>query len=169
MAELQAMNVPHDDGARAELVFRGEILVHRQVPALVRAIANDSDRWDIRELRERRAAGKKGDYPLLPVATEPVETADELRIVIEPGDLLCFSGAHLHGSVANTSGLTRFSAEFRTVNERDRRDGRGARNDGRVRPALRWSCSEVSRTEDPWNRNRGRQVRSAGHAVAPGG
>ncbi|MFQ5973662.1 MAG: hypothetical protein ACE5Q3_15145 [Alphaproteobacteria bacterium] len=261
MPELKAMNFPLDDGARAGLIFRGDILVHRQVPALVemlaladrlirgafhprapvlahascdpaefaaraeklratfrrhaeikrlhmraleqvgvelretfwdvlrlrvqpsgtsresatvrslpphrdtwgsnlmeqinwwhpiypvardrtmvvypayweRPIANDSDRWDIRELRKRRARGEKGDYPLLPVATEPVETKGELPIVIEPGDLLCFSGAHLHGSVANESGLTRFSAEFRTVNEQDRGDGRGPRNvDGRA-------------------------------------
>lgn len=34
---------------------------------------------------------------MVPEPAEPVGIASELRIVVEPGDLLCFSGAHLHG------------------------------------------------------------------------
>ena len=48
--------------------------------------------------------------------------------MIEPGDMLCFSGAHLHASVPNTSGRARFSVETRTVNIDDMHNDRGAPN-----------------------------------------
>ena len=66
-------------------------------------------------------------------------------MVIEPGDLLCFSGAHLHASVPNTSGETRVSVELRTVSRDDLARGRGAPDlDGRA-PAtpLYWFRSMV--------------------------
>jgi hypothetical protein len=43
-----------------------------------------------------------------------------------PGQVLLFSGAQLHTSIPNTSGLARYSVDFRTVDTRDLRDGRGA-------------------------------------------
>jgi hypothetical protein len=46
---------------------------------------------------------------LVPEPSEPVDTASELRLVIEPGDLLCFSGAHVHAGVPNSAGVVRFS------------------------------------------------------------
>jgi ectoine hydroxylase-related dioxygenase (phytanoyl-CoA dioxygenase family) len=49
-------------------------------------------------------------------------------VVIDPGDMLCFSGAHLHASAANVSGFTRFSIESRTVNIDDLRHNRAAPN-----------------------------------------
>lgn len=64
----------------------------------------------------------------MPEPTETVDTASELRPVIEPGNLLCFSGAHLHASVPNTTGVARFSVEVRTVDTGDAADGRGAPN-----------------------------------------
>jgi len=48
---------------------------------------------------------------LVPEPSEPVDTASELRLVIEPGDLLCFSGAHVHAGVPNSAGVVRFSGE----------------------------------------------------------
>ena len=90
-------------------------------------IANTRADWDLAEIRERRRAGEPTeDLPIVPEPTEPVATASELRMVIEPGDLLCFSGAHLHASVPNHSDRTRVSAELRTVNLDDLREGRGA-------------------------------------------
>jgi hypothetical protein len=76
----------------------------------------------------------------VPEPTERVDRSAELRIVIEPRDLLCFSGAHLHASVPNTSGQTRFSVEVRTVLLDDIVAGRGAPNlDGRApRVPLEW-------------------------------
>ena len=59
--------------------------------------------------------------------------ARELPILIEPGDLLCFSGAHLHASRPNRTGTVRVSVDSRTVDLVDHRAGRGAKDvDGRA-------------------------------------
>ena len=86
-------------------------------------LKNTSAQWDLEEIRAGRV-----DAPVVPEPTETVRTASELRPVIEPGDLLCFSGAHLHASVPNTTGVARFSVEVRTVDAGDAADGRGAPN-----------------------------------------
>jgi hypothetical protein len=49
-----------------------------------------------------------------------------LTPVPSPGQVLLFSGAQLHKSVPNTSGLARFSVDFRTVDTRDLMARRGA-------------------------------------------
>ncbi len=90
-------------------------------------LANSSAAWDLDAIRERRRAGLPlGDLPLVPTPTSPPRTGSELRVVPGPGDLLCFSGAHLHASVPNTSSGTRVSVELRTVNADDLAHGRGA-------------------------------------------
>jgi hypothetical protein len=94
-----------------------------------RPLANTSASWDLRRVRE---------MPLVPRPSEPVDADSELRIVIEPGDLLCFSGAHLHASVPNTSGATRFSVELRTVTADDVQAGRGAPNLDAEAPRVAW-------------------------------
>ncbi|MYE58337.1 MAG: hypothetical protein F4X35_01955 [Alphaproteobacteria bacterium] len=89
-----------------------------------RPVPNSSAGWDIKALR---AAG--GDYPLLPEAARPEEPGEP--VLIEPGELLCFSGAHLHASRPNRTGRTRISIDLRTV---DVMDGQGAPNvDGLTR------------------------------------
>ena len=88
-------------------------------------VANTSAEWDYHELLARRRVGDDS-YPLLPLASGPIDRADAWACVIEPGDLLCFSGAHLHASVPNTTPLTRFSTEVRTVCVDDLRAGRAA-------------------------------------------
>lgn len=65
---------------------------------------------------------------MVPEPAEAVSTASELRPVTEPGDLLCFSGAHLHASVPNTTGVARFSVEVRTADVGDVAESRGAPN-----------------------------------------
>lgn len=50
----------------------------------------------------------------------------EMIPVPAPGQILLFSGAQLHKSIPNTSGLARYSVDFRTVDTRDLREGRGA-------------------------------------------
>lgn len=99
-----------------------------------RPIANTSADWDLDEIRARRRSGERDeDIPIVPEPSEPVDTSSELRIVIEPGDLLCFSGAHLHASVPNVSAGTRVSVELRTVSLDDFVRDRGAPNlDGRA-------------------------------------
>jgi hypothetical protein len=64
----------------------------------------------------------------LPRPAEPLELEPELRIVCEAGGLILFSSAHMHSSVPNTSGRTRFSIDFRTVNLDDLMSRRGAPN-----------------------------------------
>jgi hypothetical protein len=92
-----------------------------------RPIDNTSADWDLDEIRARRRSGERDeDIPIVPEPSEPVDTSSELRIVIEPGDLLCFSGAHLHASVPNVSDRARVSVELRTVNVHDLAHGRGA-------------------------------------------
>ncbi len=89
------------------------------------AITNTSGDWDYHELLARRRAGDDS-YPLLPVATGQVDDSSAWSCDISPGDLLCFSGAHLHASVPNTTPLTRFSTEVRTVCLDDLNHGRAA-------------------------------------------
>ena len=86
-------------------------------------LKNTSRGWDLEEIRAGRS-----DAPVVPGPAETVDPASELRPVIEPGDLLCFSGAHLHASVPNATGVARFSVEVRTVDAGDAADGRGAPN-----------------------------------------
>jgi hypothetical protein len=99
-----------------------------------RPVANTSATWDLDVVRaQARSAPSSARLPLVPEPTEPVDRSSELRIVIEPGDLLCFSGAHVHASVPNTSAETRFSVEVRTVLLDDIVAGRAAPNlDGRA-------------------------------------
>ena len=86
-------------------------------------LKNTSREWDLEEIRAGRSSA-----PVVPEPTETVDIASELRPVIEPGDLLCYSGAHLHASVPNTTGVARFSVEVRTVDIGDAADGCGALN-----------------------------------------
>jgi Phytanoyl-CoA dioxygenase (PhyH) len=111
-----------------------------------RPIANTSADWDLDAIRQRRRKGERDeDIPIVPEPTEPVDRASELRVVIEPGDLLCFSGAHLHASVPNVSGETRYSVELRTVADVDVERGRGAPDLDGAAPAvpLHWFRSMV--------------------------
>lgn len=110
-------------------------------PALFdRAVPNTSAEWDLDRLREA-----PGRYPLLPVLRGPLPgeaeagveaagiEAEEVPVLIRPGDLLCFSGAHLHASRPNRTGRVRVSVDSRIVALADVQAGRGAANvDGRA-------------------------------------
>jgi len=52
----------------------------------------------------------------------------QVRFVVPPGGVVLFSGAQLHSTVPNTSGRSRFSIDFRTVNIRDLEQRRSAPN-----------------------------------------
>jgi hypothetical protein len=51
-----------------------------------------------------------------PQPEEPIELEPQIRPITRAGGILLFSGAQLHSAVPNTSGKTRFSIDFRTVN-----------------------------------------------------
>ena len=95
-----------------------------------RALANTTATWSFAEYNAARKAATGGERPAYPAAPEPREAPDEapVPVVIAPGDMLCFSAAHLHASVLNASNLTRFSLEIRSANPDDIRAGRGAPN-----------------------------------------
>ena len=63
-----------------------------------------------------------------PVPNEEIQTSSEIRIAGNEGEVITFSGSHLHGTVANFTDKTRFSVDFRLLNLQDLLNGRGAPN-----------------------------------------
>ena len=78
--------------------------------------------------------------------------ADPIKIICPPAGLILFSGAHLHETVPNTSGIARYSIDFRTVHYGDAFAQLGATNvDARcsgttMQDYLR--CSDLSHLPD---------------------
>lgn len=93
-------------------------------------VPNDSERYNYyewnRKYRAAAATQTDGDSRPLPRPTDPVDTEYDIRVICPVGGIIIFSGAQLHSSVPNTSGVTRFSIDFRTVNVEDIRKGEGA-------------------------------------------
>jgi hypothetical protein len=93
-----------------------------------RAVRNTSDEFDYYVNNARRfAAGKSvgREGQARPAAIEHAPDVDLVPLPA-PGQILLFSGAQLHRSIPNTSGLARFSVDFRTVDVADVTAGRGA-------------------------------------------
>lgn len=63
-----------------------------------------------------------------PKPEEPIELDPNVRVVPDRGGVMMFSGNQLHSTVPNTSGRTRFSIDFRTINLADVASGTEARN-----------------------------------------
>jgi hypothetical protein len=70
----------------------------------------------------------KTDPRPLPRPDHPIEMHPQTRLVVPVGAVIVFSGAQMHSSVPNTSGVTRFSIDFRTVNLEDAAAKGGAPN-----------------------------------------
>jgi hypothetical protein len=70
----------------------------------------------------------KVDTRVQPKAEGAIELDPQVRVITPVGGLLIFSAAHLHSTVPNTTGKTRFSLDFRTVHLDDARAFRGAPN-----------------------------------------
>lgn len=83
--------------------------------------------WN-RTSRHNAAQFIKKDTRKQPQPEEPIELDPQIRVIAPPGGVLLFSGAQMHSSVPNTSGRTRFSIDFRTVNIDDVIAHRGAPN-----------------------------------------
>jgi hypothetical protein len=84
--------------------------------------------WNQVHRGEHVAKLTKSDPRPLPRPTSAIELDPQIRVVTAVGGVLLFSGAQLHSSVPNTSGVTRFSLDFRTVNLDDLVARRGAPN-----------------------------------------
>jgi hypothetical protein len=69
--------------------------------------------------RAQSTSQVKADTRKQPKATVPLALEPEVRVVCPPGGVMLFSGAHLHSTVANTSGRSRFSIDFRTAHHDD--------------------------------------------------
>jgi hypothetical protein len=78
--------------------------------------------------RKDAAAHVTSDTRKQPKAEEPVELEPQVRVVCKAGGIILFSAAQLHSTVPNTSGVARYSIDFRTVNITDVKAGRGAPN-----------------------------------------
>ncbi|MBX5489767.1 MAG: phytanoyl-CoA dioxygenase family protein [Chloroflexi bacterium] len=80
-----------------------------------------------------------------PRPEEPLELEPELRIVCRAGSVILFSGAQLHSTVANTSGRTRFSIDFRVASASDLAARYGALNvDSAPQGTTLWELRRVS-------------------------
>jgi hypothetical protein len=97
-----------------------------------RAVRNGSREYNYAEWnrvsRSTAAQHIKSDTRQQPKPEEPVEMDPQVRLICKPGGVIMFSGAHLHSTVPNSSGYTRFSVDFRTVHIGDARARRGAHN-----------------------------------------
>lgn len=96
-------------------------------------VENDTATWSYQEFRRHVKADPKTSYPMLPTCRQEPDPARGVPIIVDPGDIVAFSGAHLHASVPNRTGLTRISTETRTVSLHDLSAGRCAPNlDGKA-------------------------------------
>lgn len=92
------------------------------------AVPNSSGEFDYYENNVARlttASNVTQEAQVRPGAVHHRPTTD-LPVLPAPGEVLLFSGAQLHASIPNTSGRSRFSVDFRTVDVTDLEDHRGA-------------------------------------------
>ncbi len=87
----------------------------------------DYQRWNATS-RFNAAQHIGADTRVQPKPQVPVEVTPDLRVVTPVGGIKMFSAAHLHSSLPNQSGRTRFSIDFRVVNLDDVIDEAGAPN-----------------------------------------
>jgi ectoine hydroxylase-related dioxygenase (phytanoyl-CoA dioxygenase family) len=84
-------------------------------------ILNSSKDFDYEEWKEKfRFTAQqhiKTDSRNHPLPLEEVDTSEEFRADCASGDLVVFSGCHLHGTIPNTSSKTRFSIDFRILSK----------------------------------------------------
>ncbi len=95
-----------------------------------RALPNSSETYNYyRWNKENRASASQQigkDTRVQPRMTSEVDLDPQVRISTPVGSVLLFSGQSLHATVPNTTEVTRFSIDFRTVHRGDLEHGRGA-------------------------------------------
>jgi len=93
-----------------------------------RAVPNTSGDFDYYKNNAQRISTSKSagkEVQARPGAIDHTPGVDVIPLPA-PGQVLLFSGAQLHTSIPNSSGLARYSVDFRTVDKRDLLAGRGA-------------------------------------------
>jgi ectoine hydroxylase-related dioxygenase (phytanoyl-CoA dioxygenase family) len=95
-------------------------------------VRNDSSLFNYYDwnTNQRKSASEhvKRDTRWQPHALDPLELQPEIRLVTRVGGTLAFSGAQMHSTVPNTSGRTRYSIDFRTIDIDDVEARRSAHN-----------------------------------------
>jgi len=84
-------------------------------------------KWN-QENRHNAAQHVKTDTRVQPRPEEPVELDPQVRLVCDVATAYQFSAAQLHSTVPNTSNVTRYSVDFRTVHLDDVLSRNGAPN-----------------------------------------
>jgi hypothetical protein len=96
------------------------------------AVENGSSEFNYYEWnsqgRKQAAQHIKTDTRKQPKAKQDLAIDPQVRIVCPPGGIVLFSAAQMHSTVPNTSGKSRYSIDFRTVNICDLDAQRGAPN-----------------------------------------
>ncbi|MEZ5995815.1 MAG: hypothetical protein R3C25_08670 [Hyphomonadaceae bacterium] len=94
-------------------------------------VANNSEIYNYYEWNTKNRASAaqhvRSDTREQPKASQEIDTTT-LRYLPPPGGIILFSGAQLHESVKNTTGVARYSIDFRTVHLDDVRTMAGAPN-----------------------------------------
>ncbi len=113
-------------------------------------IGNNTDTWRFEQYLEKRKlalAERRSAYPSAPSPTEIIDESGVVKVVLEPGEVLNFSSAHLHASVPNSTRKTRFSVEMRTINLYDIQSGREAPNvdNAGIEPMYQWFKGIIDR------------------------
>ncbi len=96
-------------------------------------VVNDSERhdyakWATQHRGAHLAKLTNSDPRPLSKPLKDIDPNPQIRLIVPVGAVIMFSGAQLHSSVPNTSGVTRFSIDFRTVHGKDAAEQRGALN-----------------------------------------
>ena len=123
--------------------------------SFARQVPNSSDDFDYYENNARRLNTAKSvgqEKQARPGAVNHAPGVDLIPLPA-PGEVLLFSGAQLHTSIPNTSGLSRYSVDFRTVDVHDLRRAAARRWWMRTAPAPRFGTSSASRTRAASTRN----------------
>ncbi|RTE07916.1 hypothetical protein [Paenibacillus whitsoniae] len=93
-------------------------------------IANTSSEFSYKEWvevgRNLAISQIKTDTRKHPLPSEEIAISDEMRFSCSAAEMVAFSASHLHGTVPNQAGFTRFSIDFRVVKHKDLKDDFGA-------------------------------------------
>jgi hypothetical protein len=117
-----------------------------------RPVENDSGEWDLKHwiMNERPAAVRniRNEDRRHPVPMGEVRTDTEFRVAGGSGDMIVFSGSHLHGTVPNRSGHIRYSIDFRILHSEDLRKRVGAKNQDGAATNAEFGLRDLLRASD---------------------
>lgn len=117
-----------------------------------RPVANTSGDWDLQNwvTNERPAATRniRAEQRPHPVPLEEARTDTELRVAGDSGDMIVFSGSHLHGTVPNRSGRIRYSIDFRVFHRDDLAKRIGAKNQDGAAKNIEFGFRDLLRASD---------------------